>query len=248
MPKFDLSKTSELFALCSIGRNQRDQAWVEKFYAAVVDASMVTTPAQIIAGPDGFGYFVLELPPPYEAITPFCISHILDYCLEGGIGVVINPSKAEPDWVFPYGKLWSLKETGCFDPPAIDSDNPTPRDRTVVGDAPQGKVYREIVKTDEKAFIGAPSEKFFPDYAKNVMRPVIKRIPAMKDREPQVLLIAQPDQSPVLSFVFNIFREDFETEEEYVGIIYRMRWYLPSNVGITSFSKDSDICRHFRSF
>src|SRR5579864_7360581 len=100
MPKFDLSKTQETQDLFVVAREQRDQNWKNRFYEAIVDASMATTPSQVIRGPDGFPYFVLNLPPVGQPFETFCLSHIVDVCLENGFGVVIQPDANPPQWVF----------------------------------------------------------------------------------------------------------------------------------------------------
>src|SRR5437899_12660080 len=115
MPKLDLTKTQEVQDLLEVEREQRDPAWIARFYAAIVDASMATTSDQVIQGPDGFPYFVFNLPPAGQGFEPFCISHVLDVCLENGYGVVVQPKPGPPQWVFPYGVLWSLKAFGNFE-------------------------------------------------------------------------------------------------------------------------------------
>ena len=108
MAKFDLNQTALLTELFTVDRAQRDVKWIQRFYEAIVDASMASLPKQTLQGPDGFPYFILNTPKASESFTPFCISHILDFCLTHGLGVVINPAANPPDWVFTYGQLWSL--------------------------------------------------------------------------------------------------------------------------------------------
>ncbi len=52
MPKFDLSKTQQVQDLITVELAQRHQAWIGRFYAAIVDASMATPPDQVLTGPD----------------------------------------------------------------------------------------------------------------------------------------------------------------------------------------------------
>src|SRR5215475_1609700 len=102
MAKFDLIKTGEVQDLLAIGREERGPEWIGRFYGAIVDASMATTLDQVLQGPDGFTYFVLNLPPAGQAFEPFCLSHILDVCLDRGAGIVVQPEPHPPQWVFPY--------------------------------------------------------------------------------------------------------------------------------------------------
>ena len=71
--KFDLAKTALVVELLSTPRERRNDAWQESFFDAIVDASLASTPEQVITGPDGFGYFVLDEPPVRAAFTSFCV-------------------------------------------------------------------------------------------------------------------------------------------------------------------------------
>lgn len=75
MASFDLEKTNDVNVLLATPRELRDGAWKQAFLAAIVDASMSSKSEQVVRGPDGFPYFVLERPPPKQAFTPFCVSH-----------------------------------------------------------------------------------------------------------------------------------------------------------------------------
>jgi hypothetical protein len=116
MPKFDLSKTEELGELFQTPAEQRDDAWRARFLAAVPDATLITFESQVARGPDSFPYFQLAMPEP-GPITPFCITHILDDCLDNGFGVVVFGDAARsgnPEWVFSYGDLLSHWMSGEF--------------------------------------------------------------------------------------------------------------------------------------
>lgn len=97
-------------------RDQRDSDWVRRFYAVIGDAGMTTTSDQVLQGPDGFSYFVLNMPAPNRDIQPLSLAQVLDFCLENSLGVVIEAQPEPPERVIPFGRLWSKKELGKFDP------------------------------------------------------------------------------------------------------------------------------------
>ena len=114
MPKFDLSKTAELAGLFASPPDRRDGAWIGRFYAAVPDASLISFPSQVEAGPDSFPYFQLAMPDP-GPMTPFCVTHLLDYVLDKGFGIAIfgdSRRSKGPEWVFTYGDLLSYSLYG----------------------------------------------------------------------------------------------------------------------------------------
>ena len=236
MPKFDLSKTQQVQDLITVELAQRDQAWIGRFYAAIVDASMATPPDQVLTGPDGFPYFVLNIPPASQAFEPFCISHILDVCLENGFGVVVQPGANPPAWVFPYGRLWSLKEFGKFE---VEQDAQGESEKT--DGTPDGTGAK--TEGGNSVLVGQPSASFFPAYA----RKVIQRFLAEKagNPDPGVLLLSNPQNEPPQSLVFSIFAEDFSSPEEFERVMYLLTWFLPVHYRMTSIPKDSELAKSF---
>jgi hypothetical protein len=172
MPKFDLAKTQDLADLLVVERDQRDSAWISRFYETIADASMATTADQVLHGPDGFYYFVLNMPPPRHEFEPFCISHILDFCLENSLGVVVEPLPEPPEWVIPFGLLWSKKEFGRFDL-NLEPD----RDGDVSPGHPEIEMPKNLAGK-QAVLVGQPSQAFFPSYARTA-----EKIPGGSGRE-----------------------------------------------------------------
>lgn len=232
MPKFDLEKTQQVLDLFAVDRDDRDQHWRQQFYAAVVDASMSAPIDQVLRGPDGFPYFVLNPPQAQQAFEPFCISHILQTCLDEGLGVVIQPEPAPPQWVFPYGLLWALNAFGKFE---VDESSDG-SDETAAGSS------KEVGSATQR-MMSQPSESFFPPYARKVIRKFLEEKTGRSDVK--VLLVTDPQSEIVQSLAFNVFAEDFENQEQFRNIMYRLTWFLPRHYGLVSMGKDSELARSF---
>src|SRR5271155_4343077 len=117
MAKFDLEQTLALAELFEVAADKRDEAWQHRFYAAVPDATLMAFDPQVSHGPDHFPYFAMAIPNP-GPVTPFCITHILDYCLDNGFGVTVwrdSQRSDGPEWVFSYGDLLSYSVYRTFD-------------------------------------------------------------------------------------------------------------------------------------
>ena len=61
-------------------------------------------------GPDGWPYLLVRTSA--EAAEPF--ARVVEWLAGRGIGLVVNPHKMVPDYVFTYGMLWNYIETGRF--------------------------------------------------------------------------------------------------------------------------------------
>lgn len=173
---FDLEKTAELERLFAIPREERNDTWREAFFAAVPDASLATFAEQVAYGPDGNPYFRLAVPEPGPFET-FCLRHVLDGCLENGVGVVVLSRDGEAEWVFAYGDLWGFKESGRFPaggPPAVVTER-------------------------RPATVGPPNEAMLPAYARRVLRRVFEE-DGVTDAE--VWLVHAPGLDPERSFAF----------------------------------------------
>lgn len=233
MAKFDLEKTAEVVRLCAVPHDQRSPAWEEAFFAAIDDASMVASSPQVTTGPDGFPYFVLSTPTP-GPMTPFCITHILDHCLQNGYGAVINPQNGRPDYVFTYGHLLSYKLYGAF----VKMDDLTPRPQgnaEEISRTPQGSVTKTAVEEERQVITAQPSEEFLPSYTRAVLRDFIRQ--RLGIAEPQMCLVMDIAASPVRGLIFNIYPEDFEKEEQLSYALYMLSWFMPKTHGVIAVNK-----------
>jgi hypothetical protein len=219
--KFDLAKTQVLHELFAVPQERRDDAWREAFFAAAPEASMATSEHQVLEGPDGFPYFALHVPRPATAFDSFCVTHVLDACLEHGFGLLMTADWEHPEWVFHYGDLWGLKETGAF-------------------------AVRRVIEPDRskerKVMTGAPSDTLLPPVVRHVIR---SWLVAHGVAEPGVLLLHEPDALPVQSLVFSVFPDGFATRAEYDDFMGRLAWFVAPQLDIVGASRDSSIFQDF---
>jgi len=225
MPKFDLDKTQALVDLFTTPRDKRDDAWRNRFYDAIVDASMRAFDPQVSQGPDGFFYFSLALPQA-GAFTPFCISHILDYVLDNGVGVAVFGSSGppgEPEWVFTYGDILSHSLYGDFD------GDPAQRGHQ----HEHGGLGVETVEEPRKILVGSPSEQYYPKRAVAALAGFMRE--RLHVAQPEINVIADPTACPELSLAFNLRPADYEGDLQRLGAAMRYaRWYLPRTHGLMS--------------
>lgn len=229
----DIQKTSELARLCTIEKSKRDAKWQRDFYQTVPTASMSNPEERAMVGPDGFPYLILNIPEPDEPFEAFSVVSVLPHLLESGLGIVINANKEEPDWVFPYGTLWSFLEFDSFE--AFAGENEA---------VPDNPLKRETLAAARQVFTGQPAESLLPQYARKVIKSFMTD--RLKISCPQVFLLVDPQSDYDQSLVFSVFPENYRSEAEFSAVLSLLRWYIPPHFGLTAVSKDSNLARAFQ--
>lgn len=217
MPEIDIEKTEQIVKLCQCPQGDRNAEWMMEFSATVPEAAFRIRgegEQQIMSGPDGFPYLLFFVPPRDQEVHVVSLQVVLDVCLTQGAGIAIYPEdEGKPLWVFTYGNLLAYKMMGTFNPP-----RPTPMPA-----APRA--------ADRQVMAGQPSETFLPAVA----RPHLRRfLELYKVNDPSLFLLNDVTMQPAQQLVFNVFKEDFETEAHFHEVMTRLTWYLPPSYGIVS--------------
>jgi hypothetical protein len=216
-----------LYGLFQTPEKQRGPIWLEQFYSAVVDCSFTDGTPQLIYGPDHFPYFGLYIPPENEPFQEFCIRSILEKLTDDGIGVALNPTGMDADWVFTYGDLLTFRMFGAFE----------------VTPAGPG-LKQESAEQENQVLVAQPSEAFLPRYARKVIREYLQKM--MGIPEPGVFLLSRPGVIPAQELAFSVFQEDFTSPDIFQGAMGALRWFLPRHYGIVSIQKDSPLTQYFQ--
>jgi hypothetical protein len=207
----DLAKTRVIWDLCLVPAEERDELWKARFLGSVTEASFRCGDPQVIEGPDGFPYFQLLLPEPETHFQCYVLGRMKDdFLLEQGLGVVINPDRGMPDWVFSYGDIVNYHLTGEFYSP-VEEDADLPG--------------QEVLENDEEALVEQPSAEYLPARARGAIREHLIRLGV---REPKVALMSRTRGNAVVQeLVFNLAPDMFPSEEHYRGVMMSLAWYLP---------------------
>ena len=220
----DLQKTQILYNLFNTPHARRDDAWKLEFLANVADASFVCGDPQVINGPDGFPYFVLNLPEPGKPFTCFVIRHLVkDYLIEHGFGIVIEPGKAQPEWVFSHGDVVNFHLKGTFyeaqETPVMNDD--------------------AIIRTQTQVLITQPSEAYLPAQTRKVMRQFLEY---HRLDDPKILLMTRPTEAGMIQeLVFNIEMDRIRDQERYNTVMQQLGWFLPRGYRYTTMDEQDGL-------
>ncbi len=223
MTKFDLQKTQVLGQLFATPRENRDDLWETMFYAAVADASLIAFEPQVRVGPDGFPYFELAIPD-QGGFTPFCITHIHDYVLDKGVGVVVWGDFRRgdnPEWVFRYGHLLSYKLYGRFD------------DRSPEQLARGGGARRIETPEEHRYLVTDPGEDYLPERTRELMLDYIRKV--SKHPAPKIRLMYDAALNPPKNLLLNITPYHFGGDQQKLAAAMKhLGWFLPPSYAMVT--------------
>jgi hypothetical protein len=218
MPEINIDLTDKLVELFKIPQGDRDAGWTHDFFKTVPNAALTLAEPEVQKGPDGFPYLQLLIPPEDGEFKGYSISHLLDVSIERGVGAVILPAAgANPFWVFSYGKLLSYKLLGNFDArPANPPPQPTPAG-------------------ERQVMIAQPNENYLPSAA----RAIIKQYLELNGvSQPAMFMLHDASMSPPQQLVFNLFRENYPSDEHFHAVCQRLTWYLPPSYSFITLPND----------
>lgn len=197
--------------IVSIPDSDRTSSWENQFFQALAVGSLDLISPDPQTGPDGWPYILAETGP--EGKEP--ATKLIQWLIERGIGLAINPRKEYPDYVFSYGMLWSFKETGYFFKP--------------VADRPEG-----VVQFEPKSLVhtGPPTEEFLPGYVKKVLRDFFRDQAVLL---PKTQVISQDQKNYDLAISLDSLGNPPESEHE--GIAEAISWFLPPHYSLLLISE-----------
>jgi len=170
-------------------------------------------------GPDGWPYLLVAVDP--EGAEP--AAKVLHWLSDKGIGLVVNPDKQTPDYVFTYGMIWNFRERGEFLSPVV-ANKPASD-----GQSFENILFEKSVELSggQKILAGAPSESFLPIYVREVLRAFFKDNEVGEMR----VLVMGPNQEQ-FDFCFSMEALGSPSGQEHRGILEAISWFLPAHYSL----------------
>ncbi|MCX7978945.1 MAG: hypothetical protein N2578_08075 [Bdellovibrionaceae bacterium] len=190
---------------------ERDLDWEARFFTAFTEANVRVISPDPQIGPDGWPYLLVETGE--GASEP--VQKILHWLSERGIGLVVNPRRAYPDFVFTYGMIWNFRETGRF--------------YGLASEAPQHSVSFE---PGEKILAGAPSEVYLPSRPRSILREFFRDQGLLQVK---ILVISRDGKRFDLAFSSESLGSPPEKERQ--GILEAISWFLPPHYSLMIISE-----------
>lgn len=200
-----------LESLLNTPDEERDLDWENQFFVALTKSNLNVMAADPQTGPDNWPYLMTETAPDAEEPA----QKIIDWLSTRGIGLVVNPTKEYPDYVFSYGMLWHFRETGLFFRPSETTSS---------------GAFRVEPGTDLHA--GEPDPRYLPQYVRNILRDFFRDQTILAAK---ILVISTDRVNYDLAFSIESLGNPPETE--HAGIAEAISWFLPPHYSVVLVSE-----------
>ncbi len=194
---------------------QRDEAWEVEFLRELPKSDVRIVDESAVAGPDGWPYLLISTEPAPGAAADEKFLHVASWLATRGMGFVVNPEKAMPDFVMNYGMVWNFRERGEFLTPA-----------------PKSRDSKLEIKDGQQLFTGAPSLAYLPEDVRVILRDFLKR---QRVVEPYVLMVSTDQE--VWDLAFSIESLGNPPASEHAGIAEAISWFLPAHYSVALISE-----------
>ncbi|MGZ3743006.1 MAG: hypothetical protein ACXWRE_02215 [Pseudobdellovibrionaceae bacterium] len=197
--------------LIKIPDENRDPQWESDFFMQLSKSNLKLLSQDPQTGPDGWPYLLTETSP--EAEEP--AQKILQWLATKGMGLVVNPQKEYPDYVFSYGMVWHFKETGLFyrAKPEVSS-----------GSFELGE--------GAKLHAGEPTPQYLPPYVRNILKQFFLDQSVFA---PKILVMSSDRVNYDLAFSLESLGNP--PTREHQGIAEAVSWFLPPHYSIALVSE-----------
>ncbi len=185
----------------------RDDEWEHHFLNALVQGQVQLQTDEPQVGPDNWPYILVKTTPNAEEPT----RNLLHWLSENGVGLVVNPHKEMPDYVFTYGMIWNFRENGHFLSPSLER----PDDAEV------------IYQSGQQVHAGDAHESFLPSYARKILREFFKQ---QGVDEAKILVMSTDGKH--YDLLFSLDAIGHPPKEEHQGILEALSWFFPLNYSL----------------
>lgn len=200
-----------LLELVNVPDAQRDHQWEIDFFMQITQSNLKLIHEAPQKGPDGWPYLLAETSA--EATEP--ANKIIQWLALKGVGLVVNPMKSYPDYVFTYGMLWHFKETGLFYKTAEE--------------APVGVLE---MAEGQKLHAGPPAPHYLPQYVRTILKQFFLDQSVLNPR----ILVMSADRKHY-DLAFSLESLGNPSVKEHQGIAEAIGWFLPPHYSVVLVSE-----------
>jgi hypothetical protein len=195
-----------LDTLITTSEDNRDAKWETLFLSEFPNSNITLIDPQPKVGADGFPYLFAKT----EAQAKEPVLNVFHWLSTKGLGLVVNPQKKIPDYIFTYGMIWYFRETGRF-----------------YGNPPQESSSKLELEEGMSVFAGPPSESYLPAYVRTALKQFLN---VQEIKEPKILVLSKDRLNYDLCFSLDSLGHP--PEHEHAELAEVLSWFLPPHYSL----------------
>ncbi|MCO5112912.1 MAG: hypothetical protein M9899_01930 [Bdellovibrionaceae bacterium] len=190
--------------LSKIKISARNQEWEQKFLDAFVASEVLVTSEDVQVGPDGWPYLYLNTDLESGSGMRDKALNVVQWAYQHGVGLVINPQKEKPDYVFNFGMLWSYAHRSVF-----------------------VSLFDDVYDENAQVYIAKVTDDIIPNHAQNILKEYIRSAGV---ENPRAALITRNKVNYELAFGIESLNNP--PNHEHQGIAKGLSWFMPTDMPI----------------
>lgn len=234
-----------LSQLLSQPESLRDPIWEEQVLNCLPNALVHVLSPEPQAGPDGWPYLFIEIK---ESHCEHKFMDLIHDLVKKGIGLVINPHKYSPDFIFTFGMIWYYQLHGHFksEPHMINTQRQKDQQKTMqipqkftssttkMENSNEEMTQDFIISTQSTAQLFSPSLEYWPTEARKSLKNFLNQQGIFS---PEVVMVQIDSHSPEFCFTLESFGHP--PKENHQGILTALSWFFPSHYYLSLIDKQS---------
>lgn len=195
-------KTLHELTLTKLG--SRNQEWEQLFLDAFAKGQVFVTSEDVQIGPDGWPYLFVNTDLENGSGVKDSAINVIQWAYQHGVGLVVNPQKEKPDYVFNFGMLWGYAHRGQF-----------------------VSFFDDNYSDDEQVYLAKVTDDIIPKHAQHIIK---EYIASAGVESPRAALITRNKVNYELAFAIESLNNPPSSEHQ--GIAKGISWFMPTDMPI----------------
>lgn len=198
-----MEEQKSLHELTLVKGSGRTQAWEQQFLKSFETAEIVITSEDVQMGPDGWPYLFASTNTEAQGFKDKALN-VVQWAYQHGVGIVINPDKEKPDFVFNFGMVWSYMHRGEF-----------------------VKLFDENYPEDAQVYIAKITDDMIPSHVQHILKDYIASAGV---ETPRAALITRDKLNYEIAFAIESLNNP--PAHEHLGIAKGIGWFMPTDMPV----------------
>ncbi len=190
----------------------RNPEWEKQFLDAFINTKIKVLHEDPKPGPDNLPYLFVSTEE--EGSEP--AYRVAEWLSQRGVGMVVNPHKKLPDYIFSYGMIWNFQERKLF-----------------IEDFHKSSTSNLELSSGDAITVGEPSPEYLPAYVRKIMKEFFFQNQVLK---PKILMLSA-DEGQSWDLCFSLESLKNPPPKEHEQLAEAISWFLPTHYSLALVSE-----------